>query len=155
MESLREIFRIGKGPSSSHTMGPQRAAIIFAERHPEAARFEVTLYGSLAATGEGHMTDKAIIDVLKQLAPVEIIWEPEVFLPYHPNGILFRAYNSSQDLLDEWTVYSVGGGALSEGKGKENSVKEKSYGTIFARCGRLCRLLWNVVLTVKEPYLVR
>ncbi len=118
MESLREIFRIGKGPSSSHTMGPQRAAIIFAERHPEAARFEVTLYGSLAATGEGHMTDKAIIDVLKQLAPVEIIWEPEVFLPYHPNGILFRAYNSSQDLLDEWTVYSVGGGALSEGRVK-------------------------------------
>ena len=58
MESLREIFRIGKGPSSSHTMGPQRAAIIFAERHPEASRFEVTLYGSLAATGKGHMTDK-------------------------------------------------------------------------------------------------
>ena len=52
MESLREIFKIGKGPSSSHTMGPQRAAIIFAERHPEAARFEVTLYGSLAATGK-------------------------------------------------------------------------------------------------------
>ena len=53
MESLREIFRIGKGPSSSHTMGPQRAAVIFAGRHPEAARFEVTLYGSLAATGKG------------------------------------------------------------------------------------------------------
>ena len=106
MESLREIFRIGKGPSSSHTMGPQRAAIIFAERHPEAARFEVTLYGSLAATGKGHMTDKAIIDVLKQIAPVEIVWEPSVFLPYHPNGMLFRAYNNSQDLLDEW-MYTV------------------------------------------------
>ena len=116
MESLREIFKIGKGPSSSHTMGPQRAAIIFAERHPEAARFEVTLYGSLAATGKGHMTDKAIIDVLKQVAPIEIVWKPEVFLPYHPNGMLFCAYNSSQDLLDEWTVYSIGGGALSEGK---------------------------------------
>ena len=116
MESLKEIFRIGKGPSSSHTMGPQRAATIFAERHPETARFEVTLYGSLAATGKGHMTDKAIIDVLKQVAPVEIIWEPDIFLPYHPNGMLFRAFNDSQDLLDEWTVYSVGGGALSEGK---------------------------------------
>ena len=91
MESLREIFRIGKGPSSSHTMGPQRAAVIFAGRHPEAARFEVTLYGSLAATGKGHMTDKAIIDVLKKVAPVEIVWEPEVFLPYHPNGMLFRS----------------------------------------------------------------
>lgn len=126
MESLREIFRIGKGPSSSHTMGPQRAAIIFEERHPEAARFEVTLYGSLAATGKGHMTDKAIIDVLKQIAPVEIVWEPSVFLPYHPNGMLFRAYNNSQDLLDEWTVYSVGGGALSEGKATDDYFHKES-----------------------------
>ena len=126
MESLREIFRIGKGPSSSHTMGPQRAAIIFAERHPEAARFEVILYGSLAATGKGHMTDKAIIDVLKQIAPVEIVWEPSVFLPYHPNGMLFRAYNNSQDLLDEWTVYSVGGGALSEGKATDDYFHKES-----------------------------
>lgn len=126
MESLREIFRIGKGPSSSHTMGPQRAAIIYAERHPEAARFEVTLYGSLAATGKGHMTDKAIIDVLKQIAPVEIVWEPSVFLPYHPNGMLFRAYNNSQDLLDEWTVYSVGGGALSEGKATDDYFHKES-----------------------------
>lgn len=116
MESLREIFRIGKGPSSSHTMGPQRAAVIFAGRHPEAARFEVTLYGSLAATGKGHMTDKAIIDVLKKVAPVEIVWEPKVFLPYHPNGMLFRSFGSDAKPTDEWTVYSVGGGALSEGK---------------------------------------
>lgn len=107
-------------------MGPQRAAIIFAERHPEAARFEVTLYGSLAATGKGHMTDKAIIDVLKQIAPVEIVWEPSVFLPYHPNGMLFRAYNNNQDLLDEWTVYSVGGGALSEGKATDDYFHKES-----------------------------
>lgn len=126
MESLKEIFRIGKGPSSSHTMGPQRAATIFAERHPETARFEVTLYGSLAATGKGHMTDKAIIDVLKQVAPVEIIWEPDIFLPYHPNGMLFRAFNDSQDLLDEWTVYSVGGGALSEGKATGDFFQKES-----------------------------
>ena len=126
MESLKEIFRIGKGPSSSHTMGPQRAATIFAERHPETARFEVTLYGSLAATGKGHMTDKAIIDVLKQVAPVEITWEPDIFLPYHPNGMLFRAFNDSQDLLDEWTVYSVGGGALSEGKATGDSFQKES-----------------------------
>ena len=126
MESLKEIFRIGKGPSSSHTMGPQRAATIFAERHPETARFEVTLYGSLAATGKGHMTDKAIIDVLKQVAPVEITWEPDIFLPYHPNGMLFRAFNNSQDLLDEWTVYSVGGGALSEGKATDDFFQKES-----------------------------
>lgn len=126
MESLKEIFRIGKGPSSSHTMGPQRAATIFAERHPKAARFEVTLYGSLAATGKGHMTDKAIIDVLKQVAPVEITWEPDIFLPYHPNGMLFRAFNDNQDLLDEWTVYSVGGGALSEGKATGDFFQKES-----------------------------
>jgi len=126
MESLKEIFRIGKGPSSSHTMGPQRAATIFAERYPEAARFEVTLYGSLAATGKGHMTDKAIIDVLKQVAAVEITWEPDIFLPYHPNGMLFRAFNDSQDLLDEWIVYSVGGGALSEGKATGDSFQKES-----------------------------
>lgn len=107
-------------------MGPQRAATIFAERHPETARFEVTLYGSLAATGKGHMTDKAIIDILKQVAPVEITWEPDIFLPYHPNGMLFRAFNDSQDLLDEWTVYSVGGGALSEGKATGDFFQKES-----------------------------
>ena len=111
MKSLRELFRIGKGPSSSHTMGPDNAARIYAKRHPEAKSFEVTLYGSLAATGKGHMTDVAIIDVLSKIAPVNIIWEPKVFLPFHPNGMKFTA-----DGGDEWTVYSVGGGALSEGK---------------------------------------
>ena len=151
MESLKEIFRIGKGPSSSHTMGPQRAATIFAERHPEAARFEVTLYGSLAATGKGHMTDKAIIDVLKQVAPVEITWEPDIFLPYHPNGMLFRAFNDSQDLLDEWTVYSVGGGALSEGKAtgdffqKETVYDLHTLKDIQAWCEHHGRGYWEYV----------
>ena len=56
MRSLKELFRIGKGPSSSHTMGPQKASQIFKERNPQASRFEVTLYGSLAATGKGHIT---------------------------------------------------------------------------------------------------
>ena len=111
MKSLRELFRIGKGPSSSHTMGPDNASRIYAKRHPEAKSFEVTLYGSLAATGKGHMTDVAIIDVLSKIAPVNIVWKPKEFLPFHPNGMKFTA-----DGGDEWTVYSVGGGALSEGK---------------------------------------
>lgn len=120
MESLREIFRIGKGPSSSHTMGPQRAAKIFLAKHLDATRFEVTLYGSLAATGKGHMTDVAIFDVLKDVAPVEIKWLPQTFLPFHPNGMVFRSYDERNKISDEWTVYSVGGGALSEGKGKDD-----------------------------------
>ena len=82
MKSIRELYRIGTGPSSSHTMGPRKAAEIFLSRHPRAAAYEVTLYGSLAATGKGHMTDVAIIDVLERSEmPVNIIWKPDVFLP--------------------------------------------------------------------------
>ena len=114
MKTLKELFKIGKGPSSSHTMGPYKAATIFAERNSNASRFEVTLYGSLAATGKGHMTDVAIQEVLSPIAPLEIIWEPTVFLPFHPNGMKFVAYGADGK-MDEWTVYSVGGGALSEG----------------------------------------
>lgn len=116
MKSLKELYRIGKGPSSSHTMGPQKAAMIFLERHPEASAYEVTLYGSLAATGKGHMTDRAIEDVLAPKAPVNIIWQPNVFLPFHPNGMKFVAKDNEQKVIEEWTVYSIGGGALSEGK---------------------------------------
>ena len=60
MKSIKELYRIGTGPSSSHTMGPRKAAEMFLERHPDAASFKVTLYGSLAATGKGHMTDVAL-----------------------------------------------------------------------------------------------
>lgn len=116
MKSLKELYRIGKGPSSSHTMGPNKAAKDFAERHLDAASFEVTLYGSLAATGKGHMTDVAIIEVLERIAPVSIVWKPEVFLPYHPNGMCFKSFDTEGHQTDEWTVYSVGGGALSEGR---------------------------------------
>lgn len=110
MKSLREIYRIGKGPSSSHTMGPQKAAIIYKAKHPDAKSFRVTLYGSLAATGKGHMTDTAITDILSSVAPVEIVWRSDLFLDYHPNAMLFET-----DKGEPWTVYSVGGGALSEG----------------------------------------
>lgn len=113
MESIRQIFRIGHGPSSSHTMGPMRAAQMFLDKNPEAVRFEVTLYGSLAATGKGHMTDKAILDVLSQKAPTNIIWKPKVFLPFHPNGILFEAWDADGKKLDSWTIYSIGGGTLA------------------------------------------
>ena len=117
MESIKAIFRIGKGPSSSHTMGPQKAAKIFTERHQDASSFQVILYGSLAATGKGHMTDIAIEEVMRPTAPVEIIWQPQTFLPFHPNGMKFIALDIDEKPLDEWTVYSIGGGALSEGKG--------------------------------------
>lgn len=124
MKSIRELYRIGIGPSSSHTMGPQRAAKQFLERHSNAARFEVTLYGSLAATGKGHMTDSAILNVLNAQAPTEIIWEPHVFLPFHPNGMKFCAFTAEGECAEQWTVYSVGGGALAEEGDSLNDTPE-------------------------------
>ena len=110
MKSIREIFRIGYGPSSSHTMGPRKAAELFLLAHPSAARYEAHLYGSLSATGKGHLTDVAIIDVIPS---VEIVWHDE-FLPFHPNGMRFCAWDEDGQLQNEWIVYSVGGGALAE-----------------------------------------
>lgn len=110
MKSIREIFRIGYGPSSSHTMGPRKAAELFLERHPQAVCYEAHLYGSLSATGKGHLTDAAIIDVIPT---VEIVWHEE-FLPFHPNGMRFCAWGENGNLLEDWTVYSIGGGALAE-----------------------------------------
>ncbi|MEE0860418.1 MAG: serine dehydratase beta chain, partial [Paludibacteraceae bacterium] len=112
MQTIREIYRIGHGPSSSHTMGPRRAAELFLERHPNAAKYQAHLYGSLSATGKGHLTDAAIIDVIPS---IEVVWHDE-FLSFHPNGLRFMAWDENEQLLEEWTVYSVGGGALSEGQ---------------------------------------
>ena len=112
MESLRELYRIGNGPSSSHTMGPNKAAHLFAQRCGQVDAYRVTLYGSLAATGRGHLTDVAIRSVLEPLAPVEFVWKPSVFLPFHPNGMLFEAIRGGQ-VIDNWTIFSIGGGALA------------------------------------------
>lgn len=117
MKSIKELYRIGNGPSSSHTMGPKKAAELFLARHPEANSFKVTLYGSLAATGKGHFTDAAIIAVLEPHAKVEIIWQPKIFLPYHPNGMTFEAIDKDGNEMESWTVYSIGGGALAEEEG--------------------------------------
>lgn len=150
MKSIKEIYRIGTGPSSSHTMGPRKAAEHFLSGHPEAEAFEVELYGSLAATGKGHMTDVAILDTLEKSGhPVKLIWKPEVFLPYHPNGMLFRALDAEGKTLDEWTVYSVGGGAI-EGEGLEKEGGDKVYtkntlSEIMDYCERSGRCYWEYV----------
>lgn len=113
MESIRELYRVGVGPSSSHTMGPKRAAEIFRARHPEAVGFRVTLFESLAATGRGHLTDAAITEAMAPL-PVSIVWAKDQRLPEHPNGMRFTALNGKGEDTGSWTVYSVGGGALWE-----------------------------------------
>ena len=122
MKSIKELYRIGTGPSSSHTMGPRKAAEIFLGRHPEANAFKVTLYGSLAATGKGHMTDVAITETLQPHAPLTIVWEPKIFLPFHPNGMMFQSLNEAGEVTDTWTVFSVGGGALAEETDNVDSI---------------------------------
>lgn len=125
MESLKELYKMGPGPSSSHTMGPQRAAKIFNSKNPDAASFRVHLYGSLAATGKGHLTDFIII---KTLAPkeVEVVWEPEVVKEFHTNGMKFEALDADKNITDEWTVFSIGGGSLAE-EGKRGQSSESVY----------------------------
>ncbi len=123
MESIRQIYRIGYGPSSSHTMGPVRAAEQFLERCPNAARYVVHLYGSLATTGKGHMTDEALIRVLSQVAPCEIDWHYDIELPFHPNGMKFEGFDNEGHLLDEYTVFSIGGGTLANQDFNEQKTK--------------------------------
>lgn len=113
MESIIYIFRIGHGPSSSHTMGPHRAAEQFKGKHPDAFSFRVTLYGSLAATGRGHLTDQTIQTAMQPI-PVEFLWKPEVVPAFHPNGMDFEALDEASRVSASWRVYSTGGGELAE-----------------------------------------
>lgn len=149
MKSIREIYRIGTGPSSSHTMGPRKAAELFLQRHADAASFEVTLYGSLAATGRGHMTDVAIIDTLSPQAPVKIFWEPKIFLPFHPNGMEFRSLNADGKVTEKWKVFSVGGGALAEEGQQEDASSEiyqmDSMSRILSWCEHSGKNYWEYV----------
>ena len=167
MKSIREIYNIGYEPSSSHTMGPSRAAGLFLEKNPGAEKFRVTLYGSLALTGKGHGTDSAILKVIDRPDAVEIVWKPDISLPRHPNGMLFEAFVQG-NTVDSWEVYSVGGGALWDELGTfddgnlypETSMaevmkwcldegctfvdyventREVRYSLIWKRCGNRCR----------------
>ena len=152
MKSIKELYKIGKGPSSSHTMGPQSAAQEFLKRVPESAvRFEVTLYGSLAATGKGHMTDEAIINVFKEHGHgIEIVWRPETFLPYHPNAMTFKAYDREGKQVSELTIYSVGGGAIKIEGDPESAESPEIYGInkmseIVDYCQRTGKCYWEYV----------
>ena len=110
MESLRELYRIGPGPSSSHTLAPQRACKMYMEHYPNAIFFDVSLYGSLALTGVGHATDEII---KKTFAPkmCRVAFKDKA-LGKFPNGLVIRGYNSLNNLEMEWTVYSLGGGSI-------------------------------------------
>ena len=142
MESLRELYRIGLGPSSSHTMGPAKAAELYLARHPDAKAFEVTLYGSLAATGIGHFTDRALAQVLGE-ARATIHWNGSETIGDHPNGMKFTA-----DGADEWIVFSVGGGALREMGGRRMAGDVYPYtgmADILSKCEMTGLPMWQLV----------
>lgn len=152
MESIKEIFKIGKGPSSSHTMGPKKAAEMFRALVPGASSFFVTLYGSLAATGKGHLTDVAISEALGD--NVEFDWRPKEFLPQHPNGMKFRALDSDGNLIDEQIYFSVGGGDISQ-SGKRDYQRNDIYPhTTMAQVLQWCNdrncTFWEYVATFEE-----
>ncbi len=126
MKSLKELYRIGKGPSSSHTIGPERACKLFAAEHKEADSFEVTLYGSLALTGDGHGTGAVIESVL---SPVTVKKDTQAFTP-HPNTMDITGYKAGEKVA-EMRVYSVGGGAIKvEGRADTEGKEVYPHSTL-------------------------
>ena len=137
MKSIREIYKIGKGPSSSHTMGPERAARLFQSRYPEADRFQVPLYGSLSKTGVGHGTDRVLRDTLGENR-TEVIFSQETLRGAHPNTMEFTAFRNGQE-IGRLRVESIGGGDIRipgepEGAEGEGIYIEHSFAEIAYFC---------------------
>ncbi|MBO4554315.1 MAG: L-serine ammonia-lyase [Clostridia bacterium] len=109
MKSLKELYKIGRGPSSSHTMGPEKAARLFEERNPEATSFKAVLFGSLAQTGKGHGTDVVICKTFHK--PTTVVFDVLTDDIPHPNTLDLYAFDGEK-LLDKWRVISIGGGAI-------------------------------------------
>jgi L-serine dehydratase len=136
MQSLKELYKIGNGPSSSHTMGPKKAISIFKEKYKDADRFDIYLYGSLALTGKGHLTDRVITEVLSGYE-VNIEFDTKQECKVHPNTFDMIAYKDG-NILDKWRVYSIGGGTINiEGQEILNPEEIYKY-TTFNEIKRYC-----------------
>lgn len=134
MKSLTGVYRIGRGPSSSHSIGPERASADFLKRFPDADNFRVTLYGSLALTGKGHLTDEAIYSVLGR-ARTEVTFD-KVTRREHPNTMDFSAYRGEQP-LGQVRYLSVGGGNISIPGERENEAEVYPF-TSFSEYRAYC-----------------
>ena len=147
MESLKELYKIGRGPSSSHTMGPEKACRIFKKHTPDADRFEAILYGSLSKTGVGHGTDKVIKITLDPI-PCDVIFnDEEIELP-HPNTMDLIAFKNGGE-INRIRVLSVGGGKI-EIIGHKNVDPPKIYDMnsfyeISEHCKQNHMKLWQYV----------
>lgn len=148
MQSLKEFYKIGNGPSSSHTMGPKRAVLWFKAKNPEADRFDIFLYGSLAFTGKGHLTDKIIKETLE---PIEtnIIFDTKQICDKHPNTMDLVAYKNGEKISKD-RVYSVGGGTIEiEGQKQEilpDIYKLESFNEIKEYCKKNNKEIFDYVV---------
>jgi len=153
MDSLKELFKIGNGPSSSHTMGPERAAKRFKMENPDAASFKVELYGSLAATGKGHLTDWVIEETLKPMA-TEIVWMADFVHEFHTNGMKFIAVDKDGNDTKEWLVFSVGGGTIvedGESRGGSNRIYPlTTMDEVIKWCKKNQKELWEYVAEMED-----
>ena len=150
MQSLRELYKIGRGPSSSHTMGPERAAKLMKARHPAADAFAVTLYGSLSSTGRGHGTDKILKETFAP-KPCKVTFDSATPTPVHPNTLDIYAYERGKQIAVS-RFYSVGGGDIRiEGEPGENTGIDdevyplKTFDEISAYCRDRNIRLWQYV----------
>ena len=141
MKSIKEIYKIGKGPSSSHTMGPERAARLFREKYPQADAFRVVLYGSLSKTGVGHGTDRVVREVL---APVEteIVFSEEVLSDSHPNTLDLHAFKDGKE-LGNLRVESIGGGDIRIPGHRDAKAEEIYIEHSFAEIADFCK--WRYI----------
>jgi L-serine dehydratase len=138
MEGIRTLYKIGRGPSSSHTLGPSYAAERFLNEFPDAPGYRAELYGSLAATGRGHRTDWALEQVFGK-ERLELLWYPEQELPEHPNGMRLSALDSGGNELGSREVYSIGGGKIRY-TGMEEQESDRPYDlTTFEEILSVCR----------------
>ena len=146
MQSIREIYKIGKGPSSSHTMGPERAAKLFQSKYPEADGFQVILYGSLSKTGVGHGTDRVLREVLAP-CPTEIVFSDDILTNSHPNTLDFIALKDGCE-IGRLRVESIGGGDIRYA-GQESEAAEEVYiEHSFAEIADFCK--WRYISTLSE-----
>ena len=155
MESLCELYKIGRGPSSSHTIGPERACIAFRDRYPAADRFSVTLYGSLAKTGKGHGTEHVIEKTLAPAVTEITLNETETALP-HPNTMDLYALRG-EELLGRARVMSVGGGSIAfEGEALVSAPRVyelDTFAAIAAYCRENAMRLWEYAEEVEGDVL--
>ncbi|MBE6947373.1 MAG: serine dehydratase [Ruminococcaceae bacterium] len=146
MKSIRDIYKIGKGPSSSHTMGPERAAKLFRKEHPDADAFRVILYGSLSKTGVGHGTDRVLREVLLP-HPTEIIFSKESLQGYHPNTMDFVALKDGKEIAT-LRVESIGGGDIRYAGQKEDREDEVYIEHSFAEIADFCK--WRYITKLSD-----